>query len=161
MSAIRIVTVVLATACVVGVGMSNVVSAGRPQASNIQGAWEVTDVVSPGAGGGPVTTHEPGVFIFSAGHYSAVFVASPRPRIQAAELDTPDAFRAVWGGPFTAQAGQYSVVGANQLLLKPTVAKNPTNMGSGVEVRWRFDLKANVLSITEPSGRVVRMRRAE
>jgi len=152
----------LVAAAILG-GVCRVVEAeqGATRAQGIEGPWEVTEVISPAtAKGGAPKTSEPGVLIFSHGYYSAVFVASPRPRVSAADLTTPEDFRAVWGGAFTAQAGRYSVEGADTLLIQPIAAKNPTNMGQGAAVRWKFELKQEELMVTEPTGRVIRLRRA-
>jgi hypothetical protein len=78
----------------------------------------------------------------------------------AADMMTPQDFRAVWGGALTAQTGRYKISG-NRLDIMPIAAKNPKNMGPGSESNWLFDLKGNTLSITERSGRTIRLRRAE
>src|SRR5438105_5476482 len=94
--------------------------------STLQGVWRVTAVTTTGPNASTNSQPQPGLYIFTAKHYSIVRVngAKPRPDVPA-DIDkaTADELRAVWD-PFTANAGTYEVAGGN-LTTRPMVAKNP------------------------------------
>jgi hypothetical protein len=118
--------------------------------STLQGVWRVTAVTTTGPNASTNNQPQPGLYIFTAKHYSIVRVsaAKPRPDVPAdIEKATADELRAAWD-PFAANAGTYEVAGGN-LTTRPMVAKNPGVMKTGSFTVSSFKVEGNTLSVTE------------
>jgi hypothetical protein len=105
------------------------------------GAWRVSEVAVTGPSPYTRSNPQPGIFIFTAGHYSLNMVTSEGPRsAPARDFDfnnlteaQAQALIAEWRA-FTGQAGAYEIEG-NRIWFKPSVAKNENVMRGQGNVR--------------------------
>jgi hypothetical protein len=120
---------------------------GQGSAEALEGAWRVTEVVTTGPGGGTLAAPQPGLLLFTDGHYSYTFVtgAEPRPAVPPGFASPTDLLDA-WG-PFTANAGTFEISGST-LIRRPLVAKSPDAMAPGAFNEYNFRLSADTLWIT-------------
>ena len=97
----------------------------------LQGAWQVVEVTSTGPAGATNSSPQPGLYLFTARHYSIISVLTPEPRPGFKDPNnvTGEEALAIWT-PLQAQSGTYEVAGGNLDLL-PLVAKNPGVMRAG------------------------------
>jgi hypothetical protein len=135
----------LILAVVVGAVLPTLSSAqSRP---SIQGAWSVVDISQAGSTN---TAPQPGLYLFTARHYSILRVTSPEPRpgfADPANITGAEAL-AVWT-PLQAQSGTYEMVGGS-LNLMPTVAKNPGVMRADRKPDvYTFTLQGDTLTLTQ------------
>jgi hypothetical protein len=95
----------------------------------LEGAWQVVEVTGPA--GVTNRSPQPGLYLFTARHYSIVSVLSqePRPGFKDPANVTGEEALANWT-PLQAQSGTYAVV-SGSLNLLPIVAKNPGVMRAG------------------------------
>ena len=116
--------------------------------SPVEGVWKVTEVQVIG-GANPATNAkpQPGLYIFTRGHYSVVTINGDKPRTaitaqgrgqgagQAPPLTDAQkiAFYEHWN-VFTANSGTYTIAG-NTLTTKPLVAKNESVMQGTPQAR--------------------------
>jgi hypothetical protein len=115
------------------VAMASVVSA-QNNASSIQGVWKIVEITTTGANAAKNANPQPGLMIFTKGHYSQVNVQGTRPRPAFAPAKDPakltDAEKLArfeqWN-PFAANSGTYQLTGST-LSRRPLVAKNVTVM---------------------------------
>ena len=124
----------------------------RLRPSVLDGVWIRSEQLRPDQTSFPA---QPGMRIFSGGHYSwlAVFGEEPRPPLpdstgSAAEL------RAVWGASFTAEPGTFRIDG-ELITQRPIVAKNPDQMDPDwfVTLNWRLVGDTLYLSqVEDPTG---------
>lgn len=127
------------------------------------GVWKVTS--STTENGGTISPAQPGLWTFTASHYSFVQVTSATPRPEVAiRPDTPivDVMN-MFGPVFQAQAGTYTVAG-NALTLRPMVAKSPALTTSGTPQPYTWKLAGTTLQLTGPIGpgaRTYTLTRAE
>ena len=98
----------------------------------LQGAWQVVEVTTSGPDASTNSNPQPGLYLFTARHYSILSVLSrePRPAFADPANITREEALAVWGPSLQAQSGTYEVVSGNLNLL-PLVAKNPGVMRAG------------------------------
>ena len=140
--------------------VSQVVSVQTPK--DVQGVWQVAEVTTKD---GTNSKPQPGLYIFTAAHYSIVQVSSDRPRpllpspigkATAAEIV------AALGPSFNAQAGSYAVSGTS-LVLRPFVAKSPSVMkeGTSEQYNWKNDGKVLTLSVAGGQSMTVRLSKVE
>lgn len=120
---------------------------GQATAEALEGAWRVTEVVTTGPGGGTLAAPQPGLLLFTGGHYSYTFVTGAEPRAPvppgfASPTDLLDAW-----GPFTANAGTFEISGST-LIRRPLVAKSPDAMAPGAFNEYTFRLSADTLWVT-------------
>jgi hypothetical protein len=123
---------------------------------SIQGAWRVTEVTVTGANAASNTSPQPGIFIFTKGHYSIITVNSSAPRKALASPASPEkltdaekmARYDAWN-EFTANSGTYQVTG-NTLTTNAVVAKNPGVMGT-TQAR-EFKIEGNTLILVQKSA---------
>ena len=131
------------------------VAATQPGPS-IQGAWRVTEVAVTGANASSNKSPQPGIYIFTKGHYSIITVGGAAPRKNPAAAANPaqltDAEKIarfeVWN-PFAANSGTYQVTG-NTLTTKAVVAKNPGVMDT-TQTR-EFKIEGNTLILIQKSA---------
>lgn len=113
------------------------------------GVW-LTKTVEPDAGP-PVTSPQPGVLIFSRGFYSLQQVEGNRRRPSLpANYRTGDAqsILAVYGSPFTAHTGRYSISG-DVIEMSPIVAKRTDQMASNYVVSFSYELNGGSLTLRQ------------
>src|SRR5215813_14536211 len=101
----------------------------------LQGAWQVTSA-----------NGLTGIFIFSAKHYSMMAASTERPEITDLSKATADEVRALYG-PMIGNAGAYEV-SANQVTIRPVVAKIPAVMKPGAYEVYEFKIDGNTLTLT-------------
>jgi hypothetical protein len=118
--------------------------------ASIQGAWQVVEVSPDGPGASVNSKPQPGLYLFTARHYSIMRVLSPEPRPGFSDPGnvTPAEALAVWG-PLQAQSGTYEIVAAS-LSLRPTVAKNPGVMRAGrAPDVYNFTIQGDSLTLVQ------------
>jgi hypothetical protein len=103
--------------------------------------------------GGTISPAQPGLWTFTASHYSFIQVTSATPRPEVAiRPDTPVVdIMNMYGPVFQAQAGTYAVTG-NVITLKPMVAKSPALTASGTPQPYSWKLAGQTLQLTGPTG---------
>jgi hypothetical protein len=124
--------------------------------------WKVAEVVTPGATPADKATTimspQPGLLIFTKGHYSSTAVTGGEARPAAEPPKDPEHLtdaeklaRYEQWSRFTANAGTYEVKGAT-IIRHPTVAKNPNVMDGTTPItsEYKFD-GPNTLWLT-PTG---------
>ena len=121
---------------------------------SIQGVWRrvETTVTNPNPAPGALTkgTHtnvQPGLFIFTARHYSVQIDSSakPRPSVKDPTKATREELLAAWQ-PFTSNSGTYDVSGST-LTMRQMVAKNAENQGKAI-TRATIKLEGDNLWVT-------------
>ena len=120
--------------------------------SGLQGAWQVVEVTTTGPNGSTNSRPQPGVYLFTARHYSitAVLSAEPRPVFKDPANVTGEEALAVWT-PLQAQSGTYEVAGGSLSLL-PMVAKNPGVMRTGRKPDvYSFTVQGDSLTLVQKS----------
>ena len=102
--------------------------------SPLHGVWRVQEVVVTGDRASTATKAQPGLWIFTAGHYSALFIAGPdrRPQFEGSgepvkPTQAEKAARYDQWQLLTAQSGTYQVQGST-ITTRPIVAKNESVM---------------------------------
>jgi hypothetical protein len=137
---------------------------------SLQGAWQVVEVSTTGPGASTTSSPQPGLYLFTARHYSLMRVLSPDPRpgfSDPANITAAEAL-AVWG-PLQAQSGTYEVV-SGSLNLLPIVAKNPGVMRAGRKPDvYTFTLQGDSLTLVQtsdgigqvPNPTTLRLKRVE
>jgi hypothetical protein len=118
-------------------------------APRLEGAWQVTQVVTTGPNAATNNAPQPRMLVFSGRHYALLSVTSAGPRTQPADVAaaTADELRAMWN-PFTANAGTFEVQG-ERLTTRLQVAKNPNAMEPGASNEYTFRLAADTLWLTQ------------
>jgi Lipocalin-like domain len=124
--------------------------------SPIEGVWRVAEVqITGGTNPGTNTSPQPGLCIFTRGHYSLMTITSDKPRTvvpggpgQPATTDAQKIALYDHWAPFTANAGTYSVKGST-LMTKPLVAKNEGVMQGQGQTR-EFKVEGNTLWLIQP-----------
>ena len=136
-----------------------VVAAGLAVAQSgpsIQGAWRISEVTVTGANASSNKSPQPGIYLFTKGHYSIITVNSTAPRKNFGNPASPtqltDAEKLArydaWND-FTANTGTYQVTG-NTLTTNAVVAKNPGVMGT-TQTR-EFKIEGSTLILVQKSG---------
>lgn len=141
------------------VGVVRAQSQGKPDV--LEGVWRVSEIWTPASTN---KTPQPGIFIFTKKHYSAVFVVGDKPRPEfttdAAGADANE-LRAVFGAAFNAQSGTYEVK-QGALFLHPLVAKNPSFMKPQSTASYYIKTDGSAVVLTDASGNIAyRLAKAE
>ena len=123
------------------------------------GAWRVTEITD--ANGPANTSPQPGLYIFTKGHYSFVRINGTRPlpdypsNDKATDADKVAVFNALY-----MNTGTYTVTG-NKLATKAMVAKSKFAIG-GAGNQYDFAVTGNSLVLTQrPAGAVIKLTRLE
>lgn len=113
----------------------------------LQGVWSVTRRTS--ASGRAVDPAQPGVFIFTEGHYSAVYSlgAAPRPLSAAGFRPTTEEKVAQYD-TIIVNTGTYDV-NSSTITFRPMVAKSPEFVGG--HATMVYEINDDELSLTEQS----------
>lgn len=139
----RVIVVVLSTVLLAGAVAS---------AQSVQGAWEPVEVVvkggpEPGTNSSP----QPGLVIFTKGHYSHMYVPGDEARKDHAgtgpDYSPTDAEKVRSYDSFVANSGTYEISGS-KLTTQTMVAKNPNRMSDRVSVTYDFKLDGDTLWLT-------------
>ena len=137
-----------------------IVSGQSPAARNpLVGAWRVTEIAD--ANGPPITTPQPGLYIFARQHYSFVRINGTKPLPDYPSNDkATDADKVAVFNSLYLNSGTYTVT-ANMLATKATVAKSAFAIG-GAGNQYEFTVNGNALVLTQkPSGAVIKLVRVE
>src|SRR6201986_2125086 len=103
------------------------------------GAWKVTEIANPNSP--PLTNPQPGLYIFTEKHYSAVRLNGTRPLPSYPSNDAAtDADKVASFDTIYVNSGGYAISG-DILTLSPMVAKSAFAMGPGRTVRYEFTVK--------------------
>jgi hypothetical protein len=135
-----------------------VASAQANAGSPLDGVWKITQVVTTGANAATVANPQPGLVIFSHGHYSWVSVngttprtASPAPKDPAKPTDADKLARYGEWNPFTANSGTYATTGST-LTRNILVAKNVGVMSAKTPTVAQFTIEGDTLWIITKSA---------
>jgi hypothetical protein len=147
----RLIAPVFAGAVLLVVLVGWAVSLAAQPSSGLQGAWQVVETTTTGPKASTDKT-QPGLFLFTAKHYSMVRIQSVTARQDfkdPANVTEAEAL-AVWG-PLQAQSGTYEVSGG-MLTTNPMVAKNPQVMRAGRKPDvYAFTLQGETLTLVPKS----------
>jgi hypothetical protein len=106
----------------------------------VEGVWRVAEIQTIGGQNpGTVSNPQPGLYIFTSGHYSVMTVnaAKPRTTVPFQGTNLTDAQKIAlydhWA-PFTANSGTYTIKGST-LTTRPLVAKNEGVMQGAPQTR--------------------------
>ena len=126
----------------------------------LMGAWKVTEYTNPNQP--TITNPQPGIYVFSEKHYSAVRIQGTKPlpdypsNDKATDADKVAVFNALY-----MNTGAYSVSG-NKLTTMPQVAKSAFAMAPGRTTDYEFTISGNTLTLAQkPEGPVVKFTRVE
>ena len=119
--------------------------------SSIQGVWRIAEVTTTGPNAATNKAPRPGVYIFTARHYSMVrdttTGTTTRPAIKdVANVTAAEALATF--NPFMAQTGTYEVKG-DTLSVIPIVAKVPPATGKYVATTYSFKIQGDTLILTQ------------
>jgi len=135
---------------------------GQPKTGKnpVMGAWKVTEYTNPNQP--TITSPQPGLYIFSEKHYSAVRIQGTKPLPDypsndvATDAQKVQAFNAVY-----MNTGAYTISG-NTLTTMPQVAKSGFAMAPGRKTMYEFSISGNTLTLAQkPEGPVVKFMRVE
>lgn len=93
----------------------------------LEGVWTVVAVEPVGAA--PIEPSQPGIYIFAADHYSAVYAPGSEPRVKSATSFSPTPEEMVTQyQSIIVNSGSYEVDG-DSFTLRPMIAKSPGFVG--------------------------------
>jgi hypothetical protein len=99
-----------------------------PASDGIEGAWRVAEFRPEG--GAPIA-NPAGVYLFTSGHYSVMYVNTAEGRKTFTKPDTATAAEKLRAyDTFVANTGTYVFAG-DTLVIRPVVSRNPNYMGGG------------------------------
>jgi len=112
-------------------------------ANPLAGAWSVSAIT--GADGVTIDPAQPGLFVFTDGHYSAVYTpgAEPRPASATHFVATDEEALAQFQS-FIVNAGTYSVDGST-ITFRPSIARAPEFVGG--QATAEFEIAGDVLTL--------------
>jgi hypothetical protein len=126
--------------------------------SPVEGVWRVAEIqVIGGQNPQTMSSPQPGLYIFTNGHYSIMTINADKPRTaipfqDAAPTDKDKVALYDHWAPFTANSGTYTVKGST-LTTKPLVAKNEGVMQGAGQTR-EFKIEGTTLwLIAKPAAR--------
>ena len=126
----RLITVAILVVVLGGIAQMASIAQSGSASSPVIGVWRVSEVTFTGPNARTVKNPQPGIVIFTPGHYSIELVNTEAPRPELPLEGATDKQRADAFGPFTANAGTYAIKG-NELTRTIMVAKNPRTMSGG------------------------------
>ena len=127
-------------------------------ASPVDGVWRISEVVTTGANAATIATPQPGLLIFTRGHYSWVSVGGSAPRTQSPAPKDPANLTAAekaarydeWN-PLTANSGTFEVKGST-MTRRVQVAKNVGVMNSKNPIVHDFKIEGGTLWLIQKSA---------
>ncbi len=113
--------------------------------NDLVGVWSLTSV-DPGDGSPLIDPSQPGLYIFKAGYYSAVFAPGTDPRIKSevSFQPTPEEMVAQYES-IIVNTGTYEIDGST-VTFRPIIAKSPGFVGGYQTSTFRVDGDTLVLS---------------
>ncbi len=121
--------------------------------SPVVGVWRVSELAATGPNASTIKNPQPGLVIFTQRHYSIDMVISDGPRVEVPTQGATDKQRADAFGPFTGNAGTYTIKG-NELTNNIITAKNPATMSNGSFQVYTFKTEGkNTLWLTSKANR--------
>jgi hypothetical protein len=140
--------------------LSLAVLPGYSQSRNpLMGAWKVSEVQNPNQP--PLTNPQPGLYVFSEKHYSAIRIQGTKPlpaypsNDKATAADKAQVFDSLY-----MNTGAYTING-NTLITMPQVAKSAFAMAPGRKTEYTFTVSGNTLTLAQKDGPTVKFVRAE
>ena len=122
----------------------------QSQSTPLTGAWRITQRQETVPTAKTIDNPQPGLFLFTAKHYSIVQVESDKPRPalpQDLSKATAEELRAAWGS-FGANSGTYEVQGGT-VTIHSIVAKRTEVMARGsAGATFSFKIEGNTLTLT-------------
>jgi hypothetical protein len=114
-------------------------------ANELDGVWSLT-AVNPGSGSPVIEPSQPGLYIFAAGYYSAVFAPGPNPRIKSevSFQPSPEEMVAQYES-IIVNTGTYEIDGSS-VTFRPIIAKSPGFVGGHQKSTFRVEGNTLVLS---------------
>ena len=135
-----------------GLTRTSVAQSGSASAP-VVGVWKVSEITTTGPNAAAIKSPQPGLVIYTGRHYSIDMVTSEAPRADVPAQGATDKQRADAFGPFTANAGTYSVNGV-EVTHNIVTAKNPGTMSSGSFQVYTFRMEGkNTLWLTTKANR--------
>ncbi|HYR87440.1 MAG TPA: hypothetical protein VE422_25375 [Terriglobia bacterium] len=125
----------------------------------LTGAWKVAEIADANAS--PITSPQPGLYIFAGQHYSFARINGTKPLPSYPSNDkATDADKVAVFNSLYFNTGTYTVTG-NMLATKAMVAKSAFAIG-GAGNQYEFKINGNNLVLTQkPSGAVIKLVRVE
>jgi len=123
---VRVVAIPMSFLALAGCAQPRDVDAGGGSGP-LQGVWSVVRVDPSGPS--VIDPAQPGLYIFTAAHYSAVYTPGPDPRVKAVTsfMPTPDEMVAQYQ-TIIVNSGSYEIEGSS-FTLRPMIAKSPGFVG--------------------------------
>src|SRR5207249_6717608 len=127
--------------------------------NQLAGAWKVSGIAD--TNGAPITNPQPGLYIFTAQHYSFARINGTKPLPSYSSNDkATDAEKVTVFNSLYLNTGTYTVTG-KVLATKAMVAKSAFAIG-GAGNQYEFTVNGNALVLTQkPSGAVIKLVRLE
>ena len=150
------------TAAVALVGLVTIASCGQAPAPTepaapanpLHGVWSMSKM-TPGGGGTTIDPSQPGLFIFTEGHYSAVYSLGSEPRPRSATSFNPTSEEKVAQfDTIIVNTGIYDVSGPT-ITFRPLVARSPEFIGGQSMMDFQIDgdvLTLKVQSVVNADG---------
>jgi len=114
----------------------------------LHGVWSMSEM-TPGGGGTALDPSQPGLFIFTEGHYSAVYSLGGKPRPRSAISFNPTSEEKIAQyDSIIVNAGTYDVSGST-ITFRPQIATSPEFVGGQSAVKFKVD--GDVLTLTMQS----------
>ncbi len=144
----RVVPAAIALVTLVTIASCGQAPAPAEPANPLDGVWSMS-AMTPGAGGATIDPSQPGLFIFTEGHYSAVYSlgAEPRP-LAAAGFNPTSEEKVAQYDTIIVNTGSYEVSGST-ITFRPMVAKSPEFVGG--QSTMDFQIDGDVLTLTQQS----------
>ena len=142
----RIITILLLVVCTATIGLTQAKkSGGNP----LVGTWKVVEGTS--ASGEKNSNPQPGLYIFTAKHYSMVAITGTQPRPKYTDQSkATDKEKVAVFDQLQANSGTYTFSG-NTLKIRPVVAKNDFVV-SRPELEFQVRIDGNNLTVTATNG---------
>ena len=126
------------------------------EVTSVEGVWKTVHVTTATE---DRDSPQPGILLFTAGHYASVAVRGTEPRETFPEEPTDEQRLAAWRR-FFASAGTYEVSG-NEIHTKVIVARNPNLTAEQAERSSTFEVDGDTMVRTLSSGVVLTYTRLE
>ncbi len=139
---------VLSSVLTIGI-LATVLSAQGTARKPIEGVWKVTEIVVTGADASNVPNPQPSLVIFTASHYSMMYVTGNQARKLFNAEDPTNAEKIAAFDSFVANTGTYDLSGTT-LTLHPIVARNPGYMAGGFD-KYQFRIDGTTMTLVEKS----------
>jgi len=138
----------LTTILTIGV-LGTILNAQGSARKPIEGVWKVTEIVVTGADASNVPNPQPSLVIFTATHYSMMYVTDSQARKPFKAEDPTNAEKIAAFDSFVANTGTYDLSGTT-LTIRPVVARNPGFMAGGFD-KYQFRIDGSTMTLTEKS----------